>query len=724
MIWHGIRGGVALAAVGILAFATTSANADGTETLGPPSIALSPGSGFVVGGVGLFEPSADGYTNLSGEISVAVPGNATVQQVLLYWISEFYPQTGPASTASVNGLPVSGNSIGGPTNFFSVVYFEAFRADITHLGLVAPGNNTLEISDINSSFRTTGAGVLVVYDDGTGADLQIKDGLDLAYWRLSNPLDRIVPQTFAFASSPVARTANIPLFVGSVGDQRPNVVEVTIGNQVLVYNDLFTSLDGPEWDTQVLPVTIPAGVSQVTVELISADNNDSGRNPASMAWIMGALAIQDEDIPEDPCLPCDGKVTVLTIQYNGSVENAQVQVKHRNGPDRGQVIDTFTVSPGGSFTVYGDDRQGTLGPEIDILVNGSKNATFHTSCSQPIGPGSVSGDFLVLSGESLNGGLLCPMNGGGGSSCLPCDGKVTTLTLEYQGSVANAQVRVEQKKDNVIVFNGTVQPGESFSFVGVDKQNTLGTEILVYVNGVLNTKIHTSCSQPIGPGMVSGDFLVLSGESRNGGLLCPMNGGNGGGDPASGCDAGKPATLTMLYTGGSCTDSNHQQGSSASCSGNVNGAATVQIVVTDNSKPDDKKARVFFDGAVQLNDAFVVDSAAAGISRLRSNTFFHIYSTGGQLLQSIGVHTSCSQPLGLGDQFGSLLVVGFTADKGATPSSMPALVSDAPVLPKAVGCSAGSGAGPMAGTGDWIVVLMAAVLLGGAVSRRRKAEQR
>ena len=61
-----------------------------------------------------------------------------------------------------------------------------------------------------------------------------------------------------------------------------------------------------------------------------------------------------------------------------------------------------------------------------------------------------------------------------------------------------------QKKDDVAVFEGTVQPGEEFSFVGLDKKGTLGTEIIITVNGELNTKIHTSCSQPIGPAYLSG----------------------------------------------------------------------------------------------------------------------------------------------------------------------------------------------------------------------------
>jgi hypothetical protein len=42
--------------------------------------------------------------------------------------------------------------------------------------------------------------------------------------------------------------------------------------------------------------------------------------------------------------------------------------------------------------------------------------------------------------------------------------------------------------------------------------------------------IHTSCSDPIGPGFVSGDFTVMSGYSRNGGLLCPLDGTFDGGE--------------------------------------------------------------------------------------------------------------------------------------------------------------------------------------------------
>ena len=99
---------------------------------------------------------------------------------------------------------------------------------------------------------------------------------------------------------------------------------------------------------------------------------------------------------------------------------------------------------------------------------------------------------------------------------------MTQLTLQYNGS-DSAFIEVAQKKGGDIVFSGTVDPGEQFTFNGTDK-DTLGTEISIYVDGSLNTKIHTSCSKPVGIGMVSGSFTITDGYSRNGGKLCPING--------------------------------------------------------------------------------------------------------------------------------------------------------------------------------------------------------
>ena len=54
---------------------------------------------------------------------------------------------------------------------------------------------------------------------------------------------------------------------------------------------------------------------------------------------------------------------------------------------------------------------------------------------------------------------------------------------------------------------------------------------------------------------------------------------------------------------------------------------------------------------------------ATGRDELHSESSFQIVG-GGAPLQSVVLHTSCSQPLRLGDEFGALKIVGFTQGDG------------------------------------------------------------
>src|SRR5690348_1407301 len=90
--------------------AATVALADGTETLGPPSVSVSGGTGIVTAGVGM-----ELSPNLPNSFSVSVPAGATVKQVLLYWTGHWTnhapyalhtPQIDGDNTISVNGNSV------------------------------------------------------------------------------------------------------------------------------------------------------------------------------------------------------------------------------------------------------------------------------------------------------------------------------------------------------------------------------------------------------------------------------------------------------------------------------------------------------------------------------------------------------------------------------------------------------------------------------------------
>lgn len=383
----------------------SAAFANGSETLGPPSIPIQNGTQILAAGTGM--------VSQPGGINIAVPAGASIKQVLLYWAGRdnVIPPVGD------NEVVVNGNSVTGAT-IGSVNRTIAFRADITSLGLINNGNNALTVENMAFGLVNDGAGVMVIVDDGSGGTIQLRDGVDQAYALNPPPGNTTAPQTFTFAPATINRVANLSMFFGSVagtassggtGVFRPSAIEVTVGGQPpVVFNNLLDSLDGEEWDTLNLPINIPAGASQLTVQALSTDNVPIYPDPAddwkvaSFNWITAGLSV-----PPGKCAPCDGKVTTLTLRYQGTIANAQVQVVPKHS-----VVPVFsgTVQPNELFSFSGNDKFGTLGTDIVVKVNGAVNANIHTSCSQPIGPGLVSGDFLVVAGSSRNGGALCPID--------------------------------------------------------------------------------------------------------------------------------------------------------------------------------------------------------------------------------------------------------------------------------------------------------------------------
>ena len=79
MVKHSSRKAVAAALVATLA-AAAPALADGTETLGNPSIPIATGTGSVVAGVG-----THAFPNTATTLNVNVPAGSLVKQVLVYW---------------------------------------------------------------------------------------------------------------------------------------------------------------------------------------------------------------------------------------------------------------------------------------------------------------------------------------------------------------------------------------------------------------------------------------------------------------------------------------------------------------------------------------------------------------------------------------------------------------------------------------------------------------
>ncbi len=105
--------------------------------------------------------------------------------------------------------------------------------------------------------------------------------------------------------------------------------------------------------------------------------------------------------PSDPEGNCDGQVNYLKLKYLGNIPDANIEVVEHDG----QTVFQGIVQPGEEFEFFGQDPpQITFGPKINIFINNSFNQHIHTSCSIPIGIGSVFGDFVVIDGSSRNGG--------------------------------------------------------------------------------------------------------------------------------------------------------------------------------------------------------------------------------------------------------------------------------------------------------------------------------
>ena len=202
-------------------------------------------------------------------------------------------------------------------------------------------------------------------------------------------------------------------------------------------------------------------------------------------------------------------------------------------------------------------------------------------------------------------------------ACKPCKGKVTQLTMQYRGS-ETAYIAVDQSKVKSSIFEGFVQPGDTFTVNGQDK-GTLGTEISVYVDvedlDTTITKIHTSCSQPIGPGMAFGDFLVLEGYSKDGGLLCPQ-------EPSDNCACeGKVTVLEFQILDPPHSIQVFQK------------SIPLTLDYKDNDPTRFTIKGIDKNGTMGTEIVIVVDGVA------------------------INLHTSCSRPIGIGMPVGDYLVI-------------------------------------------------------------------
>lgn len=279
-----------------------SAWADGTEVLGTPSVAIADGTGVVSAGTGAFVQP--------GMIDIEVPAGASIVQVLAYWEGFMQTNVPGDDTIDIGGNSVTGTLIGGPTFFFMDAYASTFRADITGLGLISDGMNSVSVDGIDYTGHANGAGILVIFDDGSSdATIDVRDGSDLAFINFAPPLDTTVPQTFSFAPSGSDQIANLDMFFASVasaalGVTRPSVIEVLVTgpgiNELTTFENVLGSHAGDEFDSFTIAIDLPAGADNLTVQAFSRDDLGTGELEASFDWLTAGLSIEAEEPPGVP----------------------------------------------------------------------------------------------------------------------------------------------------------------------------------------------------------------------------------------------------------------------------------------------------------------------------------------------------------------------------------------------------------------------------------------
>jgi len=401
--------------------------ADGTDILEPTSAVLANGSGIIGAGVGLSQAQP-------GNIEIEIPPGVSVEQVLIYWDGDDRDYAGAppiigvtTDTIEVSGIDVEGVFIGGRT-YRTVQQQFAFRADITSLGLVSPGSNMLAVEglDFGNESVESGAGVLVIVDDGTTSTLGILDGSDYAYIKCFDADANCfvtVKRMFTFPAASSARDGDLTMFFASVagtasgGGFRPSTVRVWIGGAppIEIVNQL-DSVDGEEWDTLNVEFEIPAGVTQVEVQAFSEDSELTGNNPASFKWLAAALGVPNEEQGGQGCTPGYWKQEHHFADWTAPYDPDDLFSDHFENAFPGLTLVEVADGNGGGLTALGRHTVAALLNAASAEVSNDRTVQEVIDAFNGVYPGSK-GEYEALKDEFEGFNEQgCPLNNDDGSN--------------------------------------------------------------------------------------------------------------------------------------------------------------------------------------------------------------------------------------------------------------------------------------------------------------------
>ncbi len=229
-------------------------------------------------------------------------------------------------------------------------------------------------------------------------------------------------------------------------------------------------------------------------------------------------------------------------------------------------------------------------------------------------------------------------------------------------------------------FNGTVNLGETFVIsASAGGASVLSDDTYIFIFNEQGCQLQcvrfrSNCCEPLNVGDQFGASLLITIRSTEGGEVTLPE------DPEPGTVClpfiplpeddncrGRVKKLELQYTGDDCNATMHMQASgSVTCNGDPQGAPFVHIIVSNRSNPWDPTARVWFEGDVALGGIFEATATAGGTTQFGDNTWVFVIAADCTILQTVKFVTNCCQPLNVGNQFGSVRVVGLDNTQGGS----------------------------------------------------------
>jgi hypothetical protein len=377
-----------------------------------------------------------------------------------------------------------------------------------------------------------------------------------------------------------------------------------------------------------------------------------------------AMTVDDVDFGFGSCSANDGDLTGLSLRFLGD-EEALVEIKKKVDDD--DTLFSAVLAPGEAFSFLAPDDDGKGGKgkgkkgkgkggkhgkhdELPDLLRACVDGELAAELEgDDLFPGMTVGPFEVLAVQTEDG-FVC--------RCGPCEGGLLSITLT-SGLLQGAHVEVKRKesdKDKDVVFSDYVEAGGTFTVEGNKPGGKLHSQLMIFVDGELDVAFKANCGHAPEPGDELGHFTVGQVISKAG----PLCDHDGTVVPQQAlCDLGKPQAILAEFTGDGAdvvvTDQADGKWFVEDLAGGPEDLEQAWIVARDKGGK-----KVWFSGLVSVGEVFAIDAAALGKKRLKSHTYVDVYDAeGGQLLQTIFFHTSCSQPLFEGDQYGAVRLAGY-----------------------------------------------------------------